>query len=158
MAARVSLCLLASMSIIALLVALACQVACQSFPILLPPATPTTTDVAVGPAPPTSNLTLQPLPATPQPALGTQRFNISLVLPNPDVHHSIAVPANFLGISLELSVTDDYLGQEIGEPKYEFLNYLNNIRVRAGVGPILRIGGASNSLPLRIARVLTSAT
>lgn len=124
-------------------VVLACTAACQSFPILLPPATPTSTDMAVGPPPPVSNLTAQPLPAPPQPALGTQQFTIQLVPPDPSVYQSIPVPANFLGISLELSVADDYLGQEIGEPNYQFLNYLNNIRVRAGVGPVLRIGGAS---------------
>ncbi|PWN88649.1 hypothetical protein FA10DRAFT_268812 [Acaromyces ingoldii] len=122
-------------------VILACTAACQSFPILLPPATPTSTDMAVGPPPPASNLTAQPLPAPPQPALGTQQFTIQLVPPDPSVYQSIPVPANFLGISLELSVADDYLGQEIGEPNYQFLNYLNNIRIRAGVGPVLRIGG-----------------
>ncbi|PWN36622.1 uncharacterized protein FA14DRAFT_115618, partial [Meira miltonrushii] len=53
----------------------------------------------------------------------------------------IPVPANLLGLSLELSVANDFVGDKIGEPAYQLLNYLNSIRLRAGRGALLRIGG-----------------
>jgi hypothetical protein len=54
---------------------------------------------------------------------------------------SIGIPSNMLGISIELSVANDYLGDKVGEPAYILLNYLEAIRVRAGQGAILRVGG-----------------
>lgn len=46
-----------------------------------------------------------------------------------------------LGLSLELSVANDFVGDTVGEPAYQLLNYLDAIRVRAGRGPLVRIGG-----------------
>lgn len=124
----------------AVLVVLLPIVSTQSFQILLPPATPTTTDVIPGPAPLPANLTASPLPNPPDPALGSQTYTIADTPPQ-GVHMSMGVPSNMLGISIELSVANDYLGNKVGEPAYILLNYLEAIRVRAGQGAILRIGG-----------------
>lgn len=112
----------------------------QTFQIILPPATPLTTDLIPGPAPTTANLTDRPLPGLPDPSLGSQTFTIADTPPD-GVFMSIGIPANMLGISIELSVADDFLGDKIGEPAYQLLNYLESIRVRAGTGAVLRIGG-----------------
>lgn len=80
--------------------------------------------------------------------------------PNPAITGaSIAVPAspetaqasnynisqtqsgNFLGFSIELSVSDVVLGKSGTQLKPEFLNYMANIQARAGQGPIIRVGG-----------------
>jgi len=124
----------------AVLVVLLPIVSTQSFQILLPPATPTTTDVIPGPAPLPANLTASPLPDPPDPALGSQTYTLADA-PPAGVQMSMGVPSNMLGISIELSVANDYLGDKVGEPAYILLNYLEAIRVRAGQGAILRIGG-----------------
>ncbi|UZJ57367.1 hypothetical protein CBS101457_006687 [Exobasidium rhododendri] len=112
----------------------------QTFQILLPPATPTTTDVVPGPLPTAANLTAQPLPDPPSPALSSVTYTVADTPPD-GAYMSIGVPSNLLGISIELSVANDYLGDKIGEPAYQLLNYLEAIRVRAGQGAVLRIGG-----------------
>jgi len=115
-------------------------VSSQTFQILLPPATPTTTDVIPGPLPTAANLIAQPLPAPPSPALSSETYTITDTPPD-GVYMSIGIPSNMLGISIELSVANDYLGDKIGEPAYQLLNYLEAIRVRAGQGAVFRVGG-----------------
>lgn len=115
-------------------------VSSQSFEILLPPATPVTTDIVQGPPATPANLTAQPLPTPPDPALGTQSFDLEDTPPD-GVIMSQGVPSNMLGISIELSVANNFLGDKLGEPSYILLNYLESLRVRAGQGAILRIGG-----------------
>lgn len=112
----------------------------QQFAIFPPPATPTSPNVLGGPPPAPANLTIAPLPAPPDPAIGTQTTTIGNTPPE-GIIPGIPVPANLLGLSLELSVVNDFVGDKIGEPAYQLLNYLNSIRVRAGRGAILRIGG-----------------
>jgi hypothetical protein len=112
----------------------------QSFQILLPPATPTTTGIVQGPEPTAANLTAQPLPDPPSPALSSETYTIADTPPD-GMYMSIGVPSNLLGISIELSVANDFLGDKIGEPSNQLLNYLEAIRVRAGRGAVLRIGG-----------------
>ena len=46
-----------------------------------------------------------------------------------------------MGFSIELSVAVNVLGKTGGTLKPEFLNYMANIRDRAGVGAIVRVGG-----------------
>lgn len=125
---------------LALIVLLIPLVSSQSFQILLPPATPTTTDVVPGPLPSAANLAVQPLPPLPDVALGTQTFSVPDTPADGSVM-SMGIPANMLGISIELSVANDFLGDKIGEPAYQLLNYLESIRIRAGTGAILRVGG-----------------
>ncbi|ORX37451.1 hypothetical protein BD324DRAFT_451328 [Kockovaella imperatae] len=48
---------------------------------------------------------------------------------------------NFVGFSIELSVAPSLFGSYSGILKPEFLNYMANIQVRAGMGPIIRVGG-----------------
>ncbi|KAJ9111439.1 hypothetical protein QFC19_001208 [Naganishia cerealis] len=50
---------------------------------------------------------------------------------------------NFLGFSIELSVADQIMGKNPVNLKVPFLNYLANIRSRAGMGPLVRVGGNS---------------
>ena len=54
---------------------------------------------------------------------------------------SIPQKGNFLGFSIELSIAPTLLGSSVGLLKPEFLNYAANIQVRAGMGPIIRVGG-----------------
>ncbi|MCO5583362.1 hypothetical protein L7F22_037272 [Adiantum nelumboides] len=112
----------------------------QQFAIFPPPATPTSPDVLGGPPPAAADLNIAPMPAPPNPAIGTQTTTVNNVPPD-GVIPGIPVPANLLGLSLELSVANDFVGDKIGEPAYQLLNYLNSIRVRAGRGALLRIGG-----------------
>ncbi|KZO91654.1 glycoside hydrolase family 79 protein [Calocera viscosa TUFC12733] len=56
---------------------------------------------------------------------------------------SIPQKGNLLGFSVELSVSDTIIGKNSSVLNVPFLNYLNNIRLRAGAGPILRVGGNS---------------
>lgn len=126
--------------LLAVLVVLLPIVSTQSFEILLPPATPTTTNVVPGPAPLPANLTAAPLPDPPSPALSSTKYTIADTPPAGTIM-SMGIPSNMLGISIELSVANDYLGDKVGEPSYILLNYLEAIRARAGQGAILRIGG-----------------
>ena len=48
---------------------------------------------------------------------------------------------NFLGFSIELSIADTILGESGKTLQVPFLNYLANIKNRAGQGPIIRVGG-----------------
>jgi hypothetical protein len=56
---------------------------------------------------------------------------------------SIPIRGNLLGFSIELSVADTILGVNGKILKPQFLNYLANIRNRAGVGAQVRVGGNS---------------
>ncbi|EJU00548.1 hypothetical protein DACRYDRAFT_23005 [Dacryopinax primogenitus] len=56
---------------------------------------------------------------------------------------SIPQMGNLLGFSIELSVSDTIIGKNSSVLNIPFLNYLNNIRLRAGAGPIVRVGGNS---------------
>ncbi|CEH16816.1 Glycoside hydrolase, superfamily [Ceraceosorus bombacis] len=107
--------------------------------VLQAPLTPYSASIPSGPPPAAPNRTAQPLPSNPNPALGSTSFLLDLAPAN--VAPSIPIPANLLGISIELSVADEYLGSDPQTPSFQFLNYLANIRARAGVGPIVRIGG-----------------
>lgn len=48
---------------------------------------------------------------------------------------------NFLGFSIELSVATNVMGSSPAALKPIFLNYMANIRNRAGAGPLVRVGG-----------------
>lgn len=110
--------------------------------------TPTSTD----PAAPSASYTglpaydptrLEP-PAPPQPPINAYTLSLpgtagsaleqGLALSKPQ-------RGNFLGFSIELSVANNILGKTGGTLKPEFLNYLANIKNRAGDGPIVRVGG-----------------
>ncbi|CAK9784638.1 hypothetical protein CC85DRAFT_325945 [Cutaneotrichosporon oleaginosum] len=54
---------------------------------------------------------------------------------------SIKQRGNFLGFSIELSIATSVMGLSPQRIKPSFLNYMANIRNRAGVGPIIRVGG-----------------
>lgn len=54
---------------------------------------------------------------------------------------SVKQRGNFLGFSVELSVASDVIGDSAQNIKVPFLNYMANIRNRAGQGPIVRVGG-----------------
>ncbi|EJU00547.1 hypothetical protein DACRYDRAFT_108615 [Dacryopinax primogenitus] len=56
---------------------------------------------------------------------------------------SIPQMGNLLGFSIELSVSNTIIGKNSKLLNVPFLNYLNNIRLRAGAGPIVRVGGNS---------------
>ncbi|ORY23372.1 hypothetical protein BCR39DRAFT_507851 [Naematelia encephala] len=65
---------------------------------------------------------------------------------------SIKQSGNFFGFSLELSVASSVLGKnsnsssssdQAGNIKPQLLNYLNNLRDRAKIGPYMRVGGNS---------------
>ncbi|KAG7535920.1 hypothetical protein FFLO_03591 [Filobasidium floriforme] len=54
---------------------------------------------------------------------------------------SIQQKGSFLGFSIELSVAPSIIGQHANSLKVPFLNYMANIRNRAGHGALVRIGG-----------------
>lgn len=54
---------------------------------------------------------------------------------------SVQQKGNFLGFSVEMSVAESILGDTGGNMKPVFLNYLANIRNRAGAGALVRVGG-----------------
>ncbi|WWC66141.1 uncharacterized protein I206_100041 [Kwoniella pini CBS 10737] len=56
---------------------------------------------------------------------------------------SISQKGNFLGFSVELSIANSLMGSSSTNLKVPFLNYMANIQNRAGVGPIIRVGGNS---------------
>lgn len=83
-------------------------------------------------------------PSAPQPP--TTSYSLSLPDSTQDLGNyslSITQKGNFLGFSIELSVADNVLGTSGTQLKVPFLNYLANIRDRAGAGPIIRVGGNS---------------
>lgn len=87
--------------------------------------------------------TLTP-PAPPNPAVSAVSFNVPAspaAAMDADLLVSIPQRGNFLGFSIELSVADSILGQAGTQLKPQFLNYLANIQVRAGQGPVIRVGG-----------------
>lgn len=94
----------------------------------LPAYDPTRLEAPAPPQPPINSYTLT-LPGTAGLA-GEQ----GLTLSKPH-------KGNFLGFSIELSVANNILGKTGGTLKPQFLNYLANIRNRAGDGPIVRVGG-----------------
>lgn len=54
---------------------------------------------------------------------------------------SIRQKGNFLGFSIELSVVTSVMGNGPRHLEPVFLNYMANIQNRAGVGPVIRVGG-----------------
>ncbi|WVW82605.1 hypothetical protein I302_104616 [Kwoniella bestiolae CBS 10118] len=58
---------------------------------------------------------------------------------------SLSIPqkGNFLGFSVELSIANSLMGSSSTNMKVPFLNYMANIQNRAGVGPVIRVGGNS---------------
>ncbi|WWC86516.1 uncharacterized protein L201_001393 [Kwoniella dendrophila CBS 6074] len=62
-----------------------------------------------------------------------------------DGGYSLSIPqkGNFLGFSVELSIANSLMGSSSTNMKVPFLNYMANIQNRAGVGPIIRVGGNS---------------
>ncbi|KAL7419236.1 hypothetical protein Q5752_006073 [Cryptotrichosporon argae] len=80
-------------------------------------------------------------PSPPSPATTT----VAVTLPADPVAEgynvSIAQRGNFLGFSIELSVANTILGENPASLQPNFLNYLANIKNRAGQGPIVRVGG-----------------
>ncbi|CAD6588899.1 MAG: hypothetical protein TREMPRED_005197, partial [Tremellales sp. Tagirdzhanova-0007] len=87
--------------------------------------------------------TLTP-PSPPSPAI----TGVSLNVPNSPTaamssNFSVSIPqrGNFLGFSIELSVADVVLGKSGEQLKPQFLNYMANIKTRAGQGPVIRVGG-----------------
>ncbi|KAK0523830.1 hypothetical protein OC842_006013 [Tilletia horrida] len=109
--------------------------------ILAPPATPKSINLNPGPPLPPPNLTAQPLPQPPTPALGSAVVPLDLVPVN--ITAGIAVPANFLGISIELSVAADIFGSQLSNLYAPFLNYISSIseRLPESMGPSIRVGG-----------------
>ncbi|CAD6885756.1 unnamed protein product [Tilletia laevis] len=109
--------------------------------VLPAPATPTTTSLNPGPPLPSSDLNAQPLPPGPNPALGSTVFQLDL-LGNGTIA-GIPVPANFLGISVELSVATDIFGSQLSNLYAPFLNYVASIseRLPQQMGPRIRVGG-----------------
>ena len=93
------------------------------------PAYDPTILTAPGPPQPPINSVAVALPAT---AADAQGANMTLSKPQ---------QGNFLGFSIELSVAPDVLGKSSKLLSPVFLNYMANIQVRAGQGPIIRVGG-----------------
>lgn len=85
----------------------------------------------IPPAPPSPAVTAVNIPIPPNSA-ALHASNLSLSIPQ---------KGNFLGFSVELSVADSIMGASGDHLKPEFLNYLNNIQVRAGSGAVVRVGG-----------------
>lgn len=94
----------------------------------LPAYDPTRLEAPAPPQPPISSYTLS------VPGSASSAIEQGLGL-------SIEHLGNFLGFSIELSVANNVLGKSAGTLKPQFLNYMANIRDRAGAGPIIRVGG-----------------
>ncbi|PWN47256.1 hypothetical protein IE53DRAFT_371609 [Violaceomyces palustris] len=107
----------------------------------VPPATPTSLNSSViqGPPPAPPNETAQPLPPVPSgnESIGSTTLDTS----QPSIFFSIPVPSTFLGVSIELSVADEIIGRELDNVNVAFLNYMAAVAMRAGAGPVIRIGG-----------------
>ncbi|KAF8320741.1 hypothetical protein DL93DRAFT_1730126 [Clavulina sp. PMI_390] len=56
---------------------------------------------------------------------------------------SIPQKGNFMGLSIELSVANQYLGRNSTRLNVPFLNYLATLRSRMGMSPLVRVGGNS---------------
>lgn len=100
--------LLAALALpLTLLLAFLTQASAQQQPLLVltAPATPYQTNI-VGPAPPVPDEVLVPLPQNPQPPLGQAGFQINLFPEG--IAPSIPIPPNMLGLSIELSVADEF--------------------------------------------------
>ncbi|KAE8224259.1 hypothetical protein CF319_g2837 [Tilletia indica] len=109
--------------------------------VLAAPGTPTSTRLNPGPALAEPNLTAQPIPQGPTPALGSALIQLDL-LGNGTIA-SIPLPPNFLGISVELSVATDIFGAQLSNLYAPFLNYVASIteRLPLKMGPRIRVGG-----------------
>ena len=116
---------------------LAQQVPLQIIP---PPATPTDIN-ASGPPVPAPNDTAYPVPGPPAQAIGTINLSFTVGTPDLPVYPSIPLKGNFLGLSIELSVVDEILGKTPEKINVPFLNYMAAVAARAGMGPMIRIGG-----------------
>ncbi|WWC58858.1 uncharacterized protein I303_101403 [Kwoniella dejecticola CBS 10117] len=91
-----------------------------------------------------------PTVLTPPPAPATPVTSYTLNLPANgqavlDAGMALSIPqkGNFLGFSVELSIANSLMGSSSTNMKVPFLNYMANIQNRAGVGPIIRVGGNS---------------
>ncbi|KAL9935098.1 hypothetical protein V8E36_006174 [Tilletia maclaganii] len=115
--------------------------AVMNLTVLAPPSTPVSANLNPGPPLPPSNFTAQPLPQPPNPALGSAVIQLDLL--NPNITAGIPVPANFLGISVELSIAPDVFGEQLSNLYAPFLNYIATIseRLPAAMGPSIRVGG-----------------
>lgn len=82
-------------------------------------------------------------PTPPQPATTGVAINIPLDPVAAGLRLSKTQKGNFLGFSIELSVASSVMGRTPRTIKPTFLNYMANIRNRAGAGPIIRVGGNS---------------
>jgi hypothetical protein len=109
--------------------------------------TPTTSSLAAG-ATYTGLAAYDPTvldpPAPPSPPITSYTISIppdAVSLQNDGYLLSIPQKGNFLGFSIELSVADVVMGKTPSTLKVQFLNYMANIQVRAGQGPIVRVGG-----------------
>jgi hypothetical protein len=94
----------------------------------LPAYDPTRLTAPAPPQPPVTQFTL----TLPVDAAGLAAANLPLSIPQ---------QGNFLGFSIELSVAESVLGRNGNTVKTEFLNYMANIKNRAGRGPLIRVGG-----------------
>ncbi|CAD6904667.1 unnamed protein product [Tilletia caries] len=112
-----------------------------AFTILAAPATPTSMELFRGPEPQPTNFTAEPLPVGPTPALGSTVIQLDLL--GDGAIAGIPVPANFLGISIELSVSPDIFGYDTSTLHAPFLNYIASISARLPLkmGPAIRVGG-----------------
>ncbi|KAJ9114611.1 hypothetical protein QFC22_005484 [Naganishia vaughanmartiniae] len=91
------------------------------------------------------NTVLTP-PAPPQPAVTQIAWSVPSTedgLISQGYELGVKQRGNFLGFSIELSVADQIMGKNPVNLKVPFLNYLANIRNRAGMGPLVRVGGNS---------------
>ncbi|EIW72362.1 hypothetical protein TREMEDRAFT_41693 [Tremella mesenterica DSM 1558] len=84
-------------------------------------------------------------PPAPQPPINSYTLALPASAADLGSNYSLSIPqkGNFLGFSIELSVANTVLGEKGNELKVPFLNYMANIRDRAGAGPIIRVGGNS---------------
>ncbi|GMK54139.1 hypothetical protein CspeluHIS016_0107250 [Cutaneotrichosporon spelunceum] len=80
-------------------------------------------------------------PPPPQPPTTEVKIGIP-VSPNTQGYQlSKTQRGNFLGFSIELSIVPAIMGMTPSRLKPVFLNYMANIRNRAGAGPVIRVGG-----------------
>ncbi|KAG8947618.1 hypothetical protein FRC04_010552 [Tulasnella sp. 424] len=93
---------------------------------------------------PTGNSAYSPLIlVAPNPPGGLQKDVPIVLQTTTPAGVSIGQKGSFLGFSVELSVADAVLGYNSTVLNPPFLNYLANIKERAGHGPTVRVGGNS---------------
>ncbi|KAF8316072.1 hypothetical protein DL93DRAFT_2193867 [Clavulina sp. PMI_390] len=89
-------------------------------------------------------MTTLPPPPLPNP-LPSLEFTASL---HASGANGLSIPqkGNFMGWSIELSVANQFLARNSTRLHVPFLNYINNIKARAGAGPTIRVGGNTQEL------------